>query len=88
MTQEIPAVYFASLSIENINCFKEKKTIYLLNGNNNTGKILSKIKEVLICGILPDVQDFDIDNTDDFQFFIKFKTDYGWVKLSLILTKL
>lgn len=50
MTQETPAVYFASLTIENIKCFKKKETIDLSDGNgkpamwtvilgnNNTGK--------------------------------------------------
>ena len=50
MTQENPAAYFASLTIENVKCFKEKQTLYLSDGNdkpamwtvilgnNNTGK--------------------------------------------------
>jgi predicted ATP-binding protein involved in virulence len=50
MTQETPAAYFASLTIENVKCFKEKQTIDLSDGNdkpamwtvilgnNNTGK--------------------------------------------------
>ncbi len=50
MTQETPAVYFASLTIENVKCFKDKQTINLSDGNdepamwtvilgnNNTGK--------------------------------------------------
>jgi predicted ATP-binding protein involved in virulence len=42
---------------------------------------LEKIKKVLISGILPDAKDFDFDTTDNFQGFVKIKTDYGWVKL-------
>jgi len=50
MTQETPTAYFASLTIENVKCFKDKQTIDLSNGNdkpalwtvilgnNNTGK--------------------------------------------------
>jgi predicted ATP-binding protein involved in virulence len=42
---------------------------------------LERIKQVLTSGILPDVKDFDFDTTDNFQGFVKVKTDYGWVKL-------
>ena len=42
---------------------------------------LARIKKVLISGILPDVQDFDFDTTNNFQGFVKVKIDYGWVKL-------
>ena len=51
------------------------------NNSIDAEKILTKIKEIISSGILPDVQDFDVDTTDDFKGFIKFKTDYGWVKL-------
>ena len=51
------------------------------NNTKNATKILDKIKPILTGGILPDVQDFDVDTTDDFKGFVKFKTNYGWVKL-------
>ena len=47
----------------------------------NAAKTLERIKTVLTSGILPDVQNFDFDTTDNFQGFVKVKTDYGWVKL-------
>lgn len=47
----------------------------------NAAKTLERIKKVLTSGILPDVQDFDFDTTENFQGFVKVKTDYGWVKL-------
>lgn len=54
----------------------------ILNKTNarTAEKIFQKVKEILICGILPDVQDFDFDTTDNFKGFAKFKTDYGWIK--------
>ncbi|MFZ2725880.1 MAG: AAA family ATPase [Methylococcaceae bacterium] len=50
-------------------------------GKPNAAKTLIKIKQVLTSGILPDVQDFRFDTTANFQGFVEFKTDYGWVKL-------
>jgi predicted ATP-binding protein involved in virulence len=47
----------------------------------NAKETLARIKEVLISGILPDVQDFRFDTTPDFKGFVEIKTDYGWVKL-------
>jgi ABC-type multidrug transport system ATPase subunit len=47
----------------------------------NAKEALARIKEVLISGILPDVQDFRFDTTPDFKGFVEIKTDYGWVKL-------
>lgn len=47
----------------------------------NAAETLARIKTVLISGILPDVQDFQFDTTDNFQGFVKIKTDYGWIKL-------
>ncbi len=47
----------------------------------DAARTLKRIKEVLISGILPDVQDFRFDTTPDFKGFVEVKTDYGWVKL-------
>jgi len=47
----------------------------------NATKTLERIREVLISGILPDVQDFRFDTTPDFKGFVEVETDYGWVKL-------
>jgi AAA15 family ATPase/GTPase len=48
---------------------------------DNATRIYEKIKEILVCGILPNVEGFDFDTTDNFKGFAKFKTDYGWIKL-------
>jgi len=75
MTQETPAAYFASLTIENVKCFKEKQTINLSNGNdepamwtvilgnNNTGKT-TLLRCLADLEAIKDTYIFNVDDSD------------------------
>lgn len=52
------------------------------NGAKRAESRLAKIKQVLTCGLLPDVSDFRFTTTENLNNFVEVQTDYGWIRFS------